>query len=293
MTLPIITKSTGIVLLSGFLLACSSNNESKERRSALQRDDFQAGIQINSESVADYSNNKPTYYAQANSVQQKKLVKTGNITLKSRRIEQSKAYLDQALQSVNGYYDKESFTKTDGELRYTLRLRVPEEKFNQLLLAVNRGSDEIISKNIRAEDVSEEYNDIETRLKSKRAYLKRYQEIMSKAKNVDELLQIEGQVRLLIEEIESQEGRMRFLDNRSEYGTINIRLFKTLPHKMVEQTDEEGFGTHAADSFSTGWHAVTGFVLWLLSIWPLLIILVPAGIFGSRKLRRFLNRKPQ
>lgn len=276
----------GITLSPALLLSCSTKPEAKEPKSALQKDDFQVGIQNSDESVADYSKHEPTYYAEVKSVQQKKLIKTGNITLKSRNIEQSKAYIDRALQSAGGYYDEESFTKTNEELRYSLQLRIPEVKFNQLLQVVNHGSDEIISKNIRAEDVSEEYNDTETRLKSKRAYLKRYQEIMSNAKNADDLMMIENQVRQLIEEIESEEGRLRFLDNRCKYSTLNIQLFKPLPHKAVEQQDKDRFGEHAVHSFSSGWSAVMSFVLWLLSVWPLLLILVPAGIYGYKKLKK-------
>lgn len=279
-----ISKSVSIGLLPLFLAACSSNNQ-KEAKSAIEMASLksdESGIQQEeSQSNQGYSTE---FKKSKEEVQQKKLIKTGELTLKSKHIEKSKTNLDRILKQVGGYYDNESFSKSGYELRYSLQLRIPSSKFDQLLQNIHTGSDEILSKNIHAEDVGEEYFDIETRLKSKKAYLKRYQEIMSNAKNVDDLLQIESQVRQLIEEIESQEGRLRFLDNQVGYGTLNIELFKTLSNPPATP-DENSFWEDAGNSLSSGWNAIVGFVLSLLAIWPLLLILIPTSIFGYRKLK--------
>ncbi len=283
-----ISKSLSIGLLPFFLIACSSDEETKSFSEKINPESDESGIQYEeSQSNENYS---AEFKKTKEEVQQKKLIKTGDLELKSRHIEKSKANLDKVLKQVGGYYDNESFSKSDYELRYSLELRIPTANFDQLLQSINKGSDEILSKNIHAEDVGEEYYDIQTRLKSKKAYLKRYQEIMSNAKNVDELLQIETQIRQLIEEIESQEGRLRFLDNQVGYGTLNIELFKTLAHPPVV-SDENGFWEDAGNSFSKGWSAIVGFLLWALSIWPLLLILIPASIFGYRKFRTRTNKK--
>lgn len=284
-----ISKSLSIGLLPFFLVACSSNNQ-KETKSFSEKAILESGIQ-NEEIQSDQGFSADFKKSKAEEeVQQKKLIKTGELTLKSKHIEQSKANLDKILEQVGGYYDNESFSKSNYELRYSLQLRIPSAKFDQLLQNINTGSDEILAKNIHAEDVGEEYYDIETRLKSKKAYLKRYQEIMSNAKNVDDLLQIESQVRQLIEEIESQEGRLRFLDNQVGYGTLNIELFKTLSHPPIVP-DENSFWQDAGNSFSYGWSTIVGCVLWLLSIWPLLLIVIPASIFGYRKFKTKRNKK--
>ncbi len=285
-----IVKSVSIAILPLFLLACSSENQ-KETKSALEmgssRSD-ESGIQ--NEELSDSKRYSAEFKKTEQGIQQQKLIKTGELTLKSKQIEKSKANLDKVLKRIGGYYDNESFSKSAYELRYSLQLRIPSANFDQLLQSINSGSDEILAKNIHAEDVGEEYYDIETRLKSKKAYLKRYQEITGNAKNVDDLLSIENQVRQLIEEIESQEGRLRFLDNQVGYGTLNIELFKTLSHPPV-LADKSSFWEDAGNSLSKGWSAIVGFVLSLLSIWPLLIILIPTGIFGYRKLKIYVKKQ--
>ncbi len=215
----------------------------------------------------------------------KKLIRTGSMAIESKHIEKSKSRLDLALKSMDGYYDNEQFSKSDYEFRYSLTLRVPAKNFDRILQVINGGNDEIISKNIKADDVSGEYMDLETRLKSKRAYLERYEAFLTQAKTMEELLLIQEQIRELIEEIESQEGRLKFLDDQVGYSTLDIELYKTISHPDVS-SEEPGFWENAKNSLARGWTGVVVLFLGLLSIWPLLLILIPAGIFGYRKLKK-------
>lgn len=217
------------------------------------------------------------------SQRKKKLIKKGNLSLKSKHIEKSKLRLDKALKSLEGYYDNEQFSKSDYEFRYSLQIRVPSKNFDKMLEVIDGGSDEIVSKNIKTVDVSGEYLDIEARLKSKKAYLKRYEELLAKAKTMEELLQIEDQIRELIEEIESQESRLSYLDDQVGYSTLNIQLVKMIPNQVVSH--DPSFSENAGNSFSKGWIGVKMFVLGLLSIWPLFVILIPTGIITYRKLK--------
>ncbi len=62
-------------------------------------------------------------------------------------------------------------------------------------------------------DASDEYIDIQSRIASKRAYLKRYRELLSKAATIKNILEIEEIIRTLQEELESQEQRLANLNN--------------------------------------------------------------------------------
>lgn len=271
----------GIFFLPMFFLSCSSESTFEEQKK-LESGNFNASSEYQKEDESSATNYSGQEKDLKKEKREKKLIKTGNLSLKSKQIEKSKDHLDQALKSLGGYYDNEQFSKSDYEFRYSLKIRVPAKNFDHMLQAIHGGADEIISKNIQTDDVSGEYFDLETRLKSKRAYLKRYEELLTKAKNMDELLQIESQIRQLIEEIESQEGRLSFLDDQVGYSTLDIELFRTIPNPVVSSP---GFSDNAQSSLSKGWVGITTFVLWLLSIWPLFVILIPAGIFGYRKLK--------
>jgi hypothetical protein len=264
------------------LFSCSQNGESKN---AVNLESSFSSVDSEQQS----SGLKSSYLHEEKKVKasqsKKKLIKTGNLTIESKHIEKSKSRLDMALKSLDGYYDNEQFSKSDYEFRYSLTVRVPAKNFDRILGVIQGGDDEIISKNIKTDDVSGEYIDLETRLKSKRAYLARYEAFLAKAKNMDELLQIQEKIRELIEEIESQEGRLKFLDDQVGYSTLDIELYKTISHPD-NSPEEPGFWENAKNSLASGWTGIVVLFLGLLSIWPLLLVLVPAGIYTYRKIKK-------
>src|SRR5690606_18336536 len=80
---------------------------------------------------------------------------------------------------------------------------------------------------VNAQDVTEEYYDLETRLKTKKEVEARYIEILkSKAKTVEEILIAEDKIRYLREEIEAVEGRLRLLKNKVGLSTIQIEIYQ-------------------------------------------------------------------
>ena len=76
-------------------------------------------------------------------------------------------------------------------------MRVPSKNFEALLKASEKAEREITNKNINARDVTEEYVDGETRLKSKKLFRTRYNQLLEKAVKVDDILAIEENIRVL------------------------------------------------------------------------------------------------
>lgn len=270
----------GLFSIPMIIFSCSQNGEAKYEAKP-GSSNFQQEDRRSSGYTGEKFKEKKSVVAET----KKKLIRTGRLDLKSQHIQKSKNRLDQALKSLDGYYDNEQFSKSDYEFRYSLKVRVPAKNFDRVLQVIDGGDDEIVSKNIQTEDVGAEYTDIETRLKSKRAYLERYEQFLTKANSMDELLQIQEKIRELIEEIESQEGRLAFLDDQVGYSTLNIELYKTISHPGVS-LEEPGFWEKSKNSLAIGWAGVVMLFLGLLSIWPLLLILIPAGIYGYKKLKK-------
>ena len=73
----------------------------------------------------------------------------------------------------------------------------------------------VIQKTVKGEDVTEEFIDIEARLKAKRALEQQFVEIMKRANSVNDALNVERQLSDVRGEIEKIEGRKRFLENRA------------------------------------------------------------------------------
>ena len=81
-------------------------------------------------------------------------------------------------------------------------IRIPSDAFESFIEALVQIEAEIEYQNISSKDVSEEFIDLETRLKNKHSYLLRYRELLGEAKNVQDILEVEEKIRLITEEIE-------------------------------------------------------------------------------------------
>lgn len=215
-------------------------------------------------------------------VNKQKIIKDGNITVKSSDINASKKGIDHLLKTLNAYYENEDLQNNEQSISYTLKIRIPAAHFEKLIVGIENGKDKIESKNIQTRDVTEEYVDIETRLANKRDYLKRYKELLSKALTVKDILAIEQNISSLQEEIESKEGRLNYLKDQISFSTLNISLYK---EKEFTNNYQDSFLTRVKTAVIQGWTSIVDFVLWAIGIWPYLII-IPAVFFVIRKIIR-------
>ena len=219
----------------------------------------------------------------------KKIVKNGTLRIKTDAFDGSKKRIDRVVKSLNGYYENEELDKTDTLIQYRLIIRLPSKNFEQLVKGIETGKDEIVFKKVNVNDVTEEFLDIETRLENKRKYLKRYKELLEKAKNVQEILSIEENIRQLMEEIESKEGRLKYLNDQVDLSTLRINLFKEYPAK-INKPAESPFSSKAGDSLGKGWNSIINFLLWTVSKWPVILLI---GIVVWIARRKWKKRKAE
>lgn len=218
--------------------------------------------------------------------QEKKIIRNGTMSVKANNINESKKSVDALLKKLGAYYQDERLSNEASRVEYFLKIRIPSSQFESLIQGIDNSQDEIVSKQINAEDVTEEYVDLQARLQNKREYLERYRSILRNAKNVKEMMQVEENIRNLQEEIESKEGRLRYLNDQVSYSTLDLTLFHN--KEFVYRNEEENsFSERAKAAFSGGWKAVIEVCLGLFTLWPFLLFILIVLWF----LRTYLKRK--
>lgn len=219
-------------------------------------------------------------------VSKKKLIKDGNLSLKTAELQACKIKIDQMIKQANAYYESEDLQNNDQMTSYNLKIRIPAENFETLIGNIEKGEDEITSKNIQSRDVTEEYVDIETRLNNKRAYLGRYRELLNKASNVSDVIAIEESIRNLQEEIESKEGHLKYMNDQIAYSTLYLTLVKEKAF-VYKPGPKDQFSERVKKSLSNGWSSIVDGCLWVISMWPALLFILIAFL----ALRRYRRRK--
>lgn len=186
--------------------------------------------------------------------------------------------------NYDAYIADENEEKTPYQVSNRLVIRVVAGQFDKLIESLSKFAAVIESKKIQAKDVTEEFVDIESRLKTKKEVEKRYYDILTKAKSIDDILSVEEKIGELQEEIESVEGRLRFLSDKVNYSTISLTV--TESYNYIEPpADKPGFLKRAGQAFLRGWDGLVSLAVFLINIWPLILILAAAGIIAYKLIR--------
>lgn len=170
-----------------------------------------------------------------------KLIKTADATIEVGKGEFEKKFEDakRVADRFEGHVTNSSANRTKGELiSGVVTIRVPSKSFDDALSAVKELG-KVNSIAVRADDVTEEYVDLQSRLKNLQAQEGQLIAIMARAQTVAEILAVQAQLTSVQGEIEVIKGRMQYLDNRVDFSTINITIQE--PGAVVPESDEWGF----------------------------------------------------
>lgn len=244
---------------------------------------------ITDEPIEEYELNSSAQAPLVNIVVDKKMIiRDGGVSIQTKDVSACKKGVEALVKKLGGYIDSEYLQNDDERISYNLRVRIPANNFDKILAGLENGKDEVKSKNIQARDVTEEYVDIESRLANKLIYLKRYKELLNKASTVRDILAIEEQIRVIQEEIESREGRLKYLNDQVAFSTLDINLYKEKEF-IYKPGVQDKFSERVKNALNDGWRAINNLVLWIFRLWPF-ILLVLAIVYGI-KWRKHSNIK--
>lgn len=210
----------------------------------------------------------------------KKIIKNGKMTIQVGDLKKAQNQTAEILKKSNAYIQQEQFRNTDTDENLSMTIRVPHQNFDKLINSFSDGVGSILSKNISSNDVTEEYTDVSIKLANKKIYLEKYRDLLRNASTTKDILEIQEKIRGLEDEIDVAEGTLRFIDDRVNYSTLELSLYKEKARSST--TSKIGFGSRFSDSLTEGWNSFVGFLLGIVSFWPFLLF-IPLVVFLWRK----------
>jgi uncharacterized protein DUF4349 len=119
----------------------------------------------------------------------------------------------------------------------SVQVRVPSARFRESLTLLEKIG-EITHRSVTADDVSEQYSDLEVRLNNLKATQKRLHEFLAKSGTIADMLTVGQQLERVSGEIEAIEGKMRFLRSRAAFSVVTVSLaVKPKQAVIVARTD--------------------------------------------------------
>ncbi|MEP2936531.1 MAG: DUF4349 domain-containing protein [Gilvibacter sp.] len=277
-------KIISAILLFGIVLSCNDNlvSESKDYANADMDGYFEEEALEDAAMIydGDQRNIPPKPEAE---VVEKKIIKTATIQFETRDLEATHKRVLSLVNQNKAYLQNDNSGKQYSKAYRQLIIRVPTQNFQALVDSIGVGVAYFDKKDISRKDVGEEFVDLQARLKAKRVLEDRYLQLLSKAKNVKEMLEIERELSSIREEIEAKQGRLNYLQNQVSLSTIYLEFYKT----DVETIATQSYGAKMGNAIKGGWNGITSFFLGLLYIWPFILILGLVVFF----IRRYLKRR--
>ncbi|PHS67352.1 MAG: hypothetical protein COB12_04210 [Flavobacterium sp.] len=285
-------KKIGILLVFGILLACNESNSSNKLGAFNYNDDSERKYAPPPPSpefievMMDEDILESEEVLQTTKIQEQKIIKTANLTFETKDISKTHQNIISLARQYSGFIQNDNSGKDYGREYIRMTVRVPSEKFQPFLEGISEGVGYFDQKQISQKDVTEEFVDINARLKAKRKLENRYLELLQKAKNVKEMLEIERNLSVIREEIEAKEGRLKFLQNKVSLSTFYIEFYKTSEVK----SETVSYVQKITNALKGGWNGISVFFLGILYLWPFIILLFIIIYLIRRYIKRRKNK---
>lgn len=158
---------------------------------------------------------------------ERKLIRNGELSLEVSDLEKTQAAVENWVKEFGGYISNSN----NGEKKSNYTARIPSERFDAAMEAAGTLGT-VKNKNISAQDVSDQFYDLQSRLATKKILRDKLNGYLKQATSMQDILKVESELNSVQSEIESMEGRFKRLSSQIDFSTINI--YASLPYKSTQ-----------------------------------------------------------
>ncbi|KQN97646.1 DUF4349 domain-containing protein [Paenibacillus sp. Leaf72] len=225
-----------------------------------------------------------------------KLIYTATMTMEVADYEAAAQQLRNVLHQAGGYILAFQDGQYGNEKGASYTIKVPAQGFMPFVERLEGIENKHLERELKGTDVTEEYVDLEARLKAKQVVEQRLLAFMDKAEKADDLVKFSQQLAKVQEEIEQIKGRTRYLDKNVAFSTIELRLYQPIDVSVKTDKEEKSLGGKMLSSFKASyegtWNVLQGLLVFLAGALPALVIPVIIGLIIWWFVRRSRAKTP-
>ncbi|RZN43469.1 MAG: DUF4349 domain-containing protein [Methanophagales archaeon ANME-1-THS] len=216
---------------------------------------------------------------------ERKIIQRASVRIEVKDFQARSDALFEIVERSNGFVsDSYSYVTATGHRRGEITIRVPKDKFLSAIHELEQLGT-VQSKQISGEDVTEEYIDLQARLNNSERQEKRLLEILEKADEVKDILEVERELERVRGEIERLTGRITYLENRVELATISVSLYEPEPI-----TQSWGIRDALRTSFAGFVAVIRGLIIAVGYLLPFVILVGLGWLLKARVIPRLRRR---
>ncbi len=222
---------------------------------------------------------EPSRGGQTAAEAEQRIIKTADIAIGVDGVE-GKTYEIISIATGKGGFVQSS-TLVEDEAGYKsgyVTVRVPSASFEDTIKTIKDLAVRVDRESITGRDVTEEYTDLEARLRSAKAQEEQYLEILAKAETVQDILAVQSYLQSVRYEIESLQGQINSLGNQTEYSTISVSIVE----EVRVQVPTEKFDLVRNIKLALKYVVILAQTLLTYIVWLIIVggaIVIPLGLF--------------
>ena len=168
-----------------------------------------------------------------------RVIQTGYLTLEVNDVYEGVEAVTNIASSVDGFVQSTNAGEYPDGSRYgSITIRVPAERYTDAIGLIRDAGLRVVDESSNAQDVTEQYTDLEARLAVAKEQEAAYLGLLDRAASVSDLLEVQRELSNVRANIESLQGQLQYYDNRTELSTITVSFEElssvTLPTKPFQ-----------------------------------------------------------
>ena len=232
----------------------------------------------------------------------RKLIRTVNMDVETLEFDSFTQFVENRVNEYGGYIESSSINGNryyyDNNRYASLTIRIPEASLDSFVQVLGESAT-VTYKSERAEDITLQYVDTQSRIKTLQVEQEKLFELLEKADTLDAIIMLESRMSEVRYELENYTARLRVYDNQVSYSTIHLSINEV---KRITAAQEETFSEKLQNGFMNSLYDIQDgfldFVIWLVSnsiylvFWGVIFLTVGIVIrkkFHKRKLVKQLK----
>jgi hypothetical protein len=187
------------------------------------------------------------------------IIRTASLSVRVKDVPKALDEARTTTENAGGFVGNETTTRDgQGHERTRVVLRVPTDKYDEVLADLE-GAGKLLDRTAKAQDVTDQVVDVESRIASQRASVARVRELMDRATKLSDVVELEGELSTRESDLEALLAQQASLKDRTGLATITLSLSQTPVAKAAAKDDSPGF----VDAVAGGWHVFVTMLRWI------------------------------
>ena len=201
------------------------------------------------------------------------IIRTANLSLEVESSSAAEASIRASAAANQGYVVSVETSGATGYEYTIITIRVPADRFDTVLGGVEGLASRVLSRSISGQDVTEEFVDLESRLRNLEATRTRLLDLLERANRVEDALNVNNALTDVQGQIEVITGRMQYLRQSAAMSTITAQLQPVRSEPAIEVA-----GWRPLEVAADALRELVALVQWLINLLIVFVIFTPVWL---------------